>query len=93
MVRLVRRAAREGHTAVEYARVARALRSLGVTAPDAAGQAAAEDDRVRLIEDMPEEGDDSEFDGDLPEPPAPDRFLALASLGKPNSGWPGSWSG
>lgn len=82
VVRLVRRAAREGHTAVEYARVARALRSLGVTAPDAAGQAAAEDDRVRLIEDMPEEGDDSEFDGDLPEPPAPDRFLALASLGE-----------
>ncbi|HLU96151.1 MAG TPA: AAA family ATPase [Thermobifida alba] len=77
---LLRRASRDGHTAVEYGRMARALRGLGVAAPDAALQAAAEDDRVLLVEDLPEEDDDGEFDGDLPEPPAPERFLALAAL-------------
>ncbi|WP_083948213.1 AAA family ATPase [Thermobifida cellulosilytica] len=78
---LLRRASRDGHTAVEYGRMARALRGLGVAAADAALQAAAEDDRILLVEDLPEE-DDEEFDGDLPEPPAPERFLALAALGE-----------
>ncbi|UOE21611.1 AAA family ATPase [Thermobifida halotolerans] len=80
VVHLLRRASREGHTAVEYGRMAGALRGLGVRTVDAALQAAAEDERILLVEELPEEGDD-DLDGDLPELPDPERFLALSPLG------------
>ncbi|WP_246334832.1 AAA family ATPase [Spinactinospora alkalitolerans] len=77
---LLRRATRDGHTAIDQTRLAGALRSLGVRSTEPAMTAALDDGDVLVFEVMPDSDDD--FDGDaVPEMPDPERFFALARIG------------
>ncbi|MUL43406.1 AAA family ATPase [Streptomonospora sp. PA3] len=77
---LLRRAAREGHTALEEPRLAAALRSAGVRSVEPALNAALDDGDVMLFEMFDEPDDDFEG-GDPGEMPDPDRWYALTRLG------------
>ncbi|RCV53415.1 helix-hairpin-helix domain-containing protein [Marinitenerispora sediminis] len=78
---LLHRAAREGHTAIEEARLAGALRSMGVRSPDDAMTAALDDGDVLAFEVFPDSGAE-DFTGDeAPEMPEPDRHYGLARVG------------
>ncbi|MFC3995903.1 helix-hairpin-helix domain-containing protein [Nocardiopsis sediminis] len=80
---LLRRAAREGHTALEEQRLTAALRSAQVRAPAPALAAAVEDGGVVVYEAVEEPDDDFGFDdGEAPEMPDPDRYYALARMGR-----------
>ncbi|KIH96847.1 hypothetical protein LP52_22575 [Streptomonospora alba] len=79
---LLRRAAREGHTALEEQRLTAALRSAGVRSVDAALTAALEEGDVMLFEMFDEPDEPEDFDGDPGEMPDPDRWYALARLGQ-----------
>ncbi|MDA8369483.1 MAG: AAA family ATPase [Nocardiopsaceae bacterium] len=80
--RLLRRAAREGHTAIEERRLSAALRPLGIRSPGPALTAALDDGDVLVFEVFDEPDDDPEFDGGtLPEMPEPERCYALARVG------------
>ncbi|MDA0566699.1 AAA family ATPase [Streptomonospora sp. S1-112] len=77
---LLRRAVREGHTALEERRLAGALRSLGVRSVDDALTAALDDGDVMLFE-MFDEPEDDFADGDPGEMPDPERWYALTRVG------------
>ncbi|MBX9387808.1 helix-hairpin-helix domain-containing protein [Streptomonospora nanhaiensis] len=77
---LLRRAAREGHTALEERRLAGALRSLGVRSVDDALTAALDDGDVMLFE-MFDEPEDDFTGGDPGEMPDPERWYALTRVG------------
>nr|WP_144390273.1 helix-hairpin-helix domain-containing protein [Marinactinospora thermotolerans] len=77
---LLRRAAREGHTALHRPRLEGALRALGVRSTGPAVQAALESGDVADFEVLPE-GDDDFEDDEVPELPDPEHHLALAGLG------------
>ncbi|MFC4564277.1 helix-hairpin-helix domain-containing protein [Nocardiopsis mangrovi] len=80
---LLRRAARDGHTAIEERRLTAALRSARVSAPAPALEAALEDGGVVVYEAVEEPDDDFGFDdGEAPEMPDPDRYYALARMGR-----------
>ncbi|GAA4932079.1 helix-hairpin-helix domain-containing protein [Streptomonospora halophila] len=77
---LLRRAAREGHTALEEQHLAGALRSAGVRSVEPAVNAALDAGDVMLFE-MFDEPDDDFDEGDPGEMPDPDRWYALTRLG------------
>ncbi|WP_046471894.1 helix-hairpin-helix domain-containing protein, partial [Allosalinactinospora lopnorensis] len=78
---LLRRAVRDGHTAIEERRLARAARSLGVPFPADAMAAALDEGEVMVFESVPEPEGDPEFGGGPPEMPEPERHYALARVG------------
>ncbi|WP_461003710.1 helix-hairpin-helix domain-containing protein [Streptomonospora sediminis] len=80
---LLRRAAREGHTALEEQRLTAALRSMGVRSAEPALSAALDDGDVMLFEmfDEPDDDFDGEDPGDPGELPDPDRWYGLTRLG------------
>ncbi|WP_084469251.1 helix-hairpin-helix domain-containing protein [Nocardiopsis trehalosi] len=78
---LLRRAVREGHTAVEERRLAEAVRSMGVRSPGPALTAALDDGEVMVFEAFEEPDDVLGDDGEPAEMPDPDRYYAPAHIG------------
>ncbi|GAA2006713.1 helix-hairpin-helix domain-containing protein [Nocardiopsis rhodophaea] len=80
VARLLHRASREGHTAIEERRLARAMRSMGIASPEPAMTAALDGGEVMAFEVVP---DDDPFGegGEVAEMPDPERFYGLARVG------------
>ncbi|MDA2811330.1 hypothetical protein O4J56_11865 [Nocardiopsis sp. RSe5-2] len=74
-------AVREGSTAVEERELGRALRGMRIADPGAAVEAALDDGSAMVFEVFPEDADDGFEDGEAPEMPDPDRFLAPTRVG------------
>ncbi|WP_017555477.1 helix-hairpin-helix domain-containing protein [Nocardiopsis baichengensis] len=74
-------AAREGSTTVEERELGRALRGMRIADPGHAVEAAQEDGSAMVFEVFPEDADDGFEDGDVPEMPDPDRFVAPTRVG------------
>ncbi|WP_017537237.1 helix-hairpin-helix domain-containing protein [Nocardiopsis halophila] len=79
--RVLAAAAREGSTTVEERELGRALRGMRIADPGRAVEAAQEDGSAMVFEVFPEDADDGFEDGDVPEMPDPDRFVAPTRVG------------